>query len=75
MTLPIVSFKEFVKNPIVSLLFICLMAIGYLYVDNKTTLTTQIELLRKDLEGVKKDNKTLNAEIRKILLKVNTSQQ
>ena len=70
-----VSFKEFVKNPIVALLFICLMAIGYLYVDNKTTLTTQIELLRKDLEGVKKDNKSLNAEIRKILLKVNTNQQ
>ena len=70
-----VSFKEFVKNPIVALLFICLMAIGYLYVDNKTTLTTQIELLRKDLEGVKKDNKSLNSEIRKILLKVNTNQQ
>jgi len=70
-----VSFKEFVKNPIVALLFICLMAIGYLYVDNKTTLTTQIEVLRKDLEGVKKDNKSLNAEIRKILLKVNTNQQ
>ena len=75
MSLPIVSFKEFVKNPIVALLFICLMAIGYLYVDNKTTLTTQIEVLRKDLEGVKKDNKSLNAEIRKILLKVNTNQQ
>jgi len=70
-----VSFKEFVKNPIVALLFICLMAIGYLYVDNKTTLTTQIEVLRKDLEGVKKDNKSLNSEIRKILLKVNTNQQ
>ena len=55
MSLPMVSFKEFVKNPIVALLFICLMAIGYLYVDNKTTLTTQIEVLRKDLEGVKKD--------------------
>ena len=75
MSLPMVSFKEFVKNPIVALLFICLMAIGYLYVDNKTTLTTQIELLRKDLEGVKKDNKSLNSEIRKILLKVNTNQQ
>ena len=75
MSLPMVSFKEFVKNPIVALLFICLMVIGYLYVDNKTTLTTQIELLRKDLEGVKKDNKSLNAEIRKILLKVNTNQQ
>ena len=75
MSLPIVSFKEFVKNPIVALLFICLMVIGYLYVDNKTTLTTQIELLRKDLEGVKKDNKSLNSEIRKILLKVNTNQQ
>ena len=75
MSLPMVSFKEFVKNPIVALLFICLMAIGYLYVDNKTTLTTQIEVLRKDLEGVKKDNKSLNAEIRKILLKVNTNQQ
>ena len=31
--LPVVSFKEFVKNPIVALLFICLMAIGYLYAD------------------------------------------
>lgn len=31
-----VSFKEFSKNPVVSTLFICLVAIGYLYIDIKT---------------------------------------
>ena len=31
--LPGVSFKEFVKNPIAAFMFICLVAIGYLYFD------------------------------------------
>lgn len=60
MALPTVSFKEFVKNPIVALLFMCLMAIGYLYIDNKSTLTTQIETLQEEVTTLKKDYKELN---------------
>ena len=60
MALPTVSFKEFVKNPIVALLFMCLMAIGYLYVDNKSTLTGQIEELQSEVSILKKDYKELN---------------
>lgn len=42
MTLPI-SFKEFSKDPVKGVLFITLLAIGYLYVDNKTNYQGQIE--------------------------------
>ena len=60
MALPTVSFKEFAKNPIVALLFMCLMAIGYLYLDNKSTLTKQIEELQKEVTTLKDDYKQLN---------------
>jgi hypothetical protein len=39
MTLP--SFKEFSKNPIVGTLFVVLVAIGYLYVDVRSTFQSQ----------------------------------
>lgn len=60
MALPTVSFKEFVKNPIVALLFMCLMAIGYLYIDNKSTLTNQIETLQEEVVTLREDYKELN---------------
>jgi len=60
MTLPTVSFKEFVKNPIVALLFMCLMAIGYLYIDNKSTLTNQIVELQEEVKTLKNEYKELN---------------
>jgi uncharacterized membrane protein (DUF106 family) len=60
MVLPSVSFKEFVKNPIVALLFICLITIGYLYIDNKTTLTGQIDELKLEISNLKKEYKELN---------------
>ncbi len=34
---PPISFKEFSKDPVKGLLFIVLIAIGYLYVDGKMT--------------------------------------
>ena len=37
-----IDFKDFAANPVTGLLFFCLIAIGYLYIDNKTTLTNQI---------------------------------
>tara|TARA_R110002126_G_scaffold240559_1_gene384177 strand:+ start:435 stop:659 length:225 start_codon:yes stop_codon:yes gene_type:complete len=68
--LPVVSFKEFVKNPIVALLFICLMAIGYLYVDNRATLTNQISRLEKDIEQLEVDYKELNNKFIETLQKI-----
>ena len=58
--LPTVSFKEFVKNPIVALLFLCLTAIGTLYYQNVTTLGNQIKDLQSEITQLKKDYKELN---------------
>jgi CHASE1-domain containing sensor protein len=70
MTLPTVSFKEFVKNPIVALLFMCLMAIGYLYVAQTNTLETQVITLQEEVKLLKEDNKKLNEKIIEILSEV-----
>jgi hypothetical protein len=70
MALPTVSFKEFVKNPIVALLFMCLMAIGYLYIDNKSTLTSQIEELQKEVTTLKNDYKELNNKFIETIQKI-----
>jgi len=66
-----VSFKEFAKNPIVALLFMALMAIGYLYYDNKTTLTTQIVELREEVKVLKKDYKELNDKFIETIQEIN----
>lgn len=55
-----VSFSEFLKNPVVGMLFVCLLAIGYLYYDNKSVLTKRIEELQTEVETLKKDYKELN---------------
>jgi len=60
MALPTVSFKEFVKNPIVALLFMSLMAVGYLYYDNKSALTNQVEMLQEEVKTLQGDYKALN---------------
>jgi hypothetical protein len=67
MSLPSISFKEFVQNPIVALLFMCLMAIGYLYIDNRSSLTSQIETLKSEVNSLKDENRTLNNKIIEIL--------
>lgn len=68
--LPKVSFKEFAKNPFVAILFMCLMAIGYLYIDNKTTLKDQIDGLQTEINTLKKDYKELNDKFIETLRKV-----
>jgi len=70
MALPTVSFKEFAKNPIVALLFMCLMAIGYLYVAQTSTLETQVKNLQEEVKLLKEDNKKLNEKIIEILTEV-----
>ena len=68
MALPGVSFKEFVKNPIVALLFMCLLAIGYLYIDNRSTLTAQVENLEEKVEKWEILNSELNKRIDRLHL-------
>jgi hypothetical protein len=59
MKLPI-NFKDFATNPIAGVLFFALIAIGYLYIDNKTTLTNQIQALQEEVITLRDDYKKLN---------------
>ena len=47
------------------------MAIGYLYYDNKTTLTTQIVELRNEIKVLKKDYKELNDKFIETIKEIN----
>ena len=38
-----ITFKEFAKEPVKGLLFIVIIAIGYLYVDGKVNYSSQIK--------------------------------
>lgn len=56
---PPISFKEFAKEPVKGLMFICIIAVGYLYVDIKmtnnstqATMNEKIEKLEVKVEQV-----------------------
>lgn len=53
-----ISFKDFAKDPVKGLLFMVILAVGYLYIDNKTGYTSQIEKCEKNVIelNVKVDN-------------------
>jgi len=56
-----IDYKEFLKNPIVGLLFMCVLSIGYLYLDNKTVYKEQIlkqetRIEKLEMSNVKKDS-------------------
>ena len=42
MKLP-VNFEQFKKSPVAAIAFIMLLAVGYLYIDNRINYTKQIE--------------------------------
>jgi|TARA_B110000483_G_C17771846_1_gene380125 hypothetical protein len=71
MALPAISFKEFVKNPITAMLFMCLISIAFLYVDNKSTLEGQIKELQSEVIELKTEYKELNEKFIIMLQKVN----
>ncbi len=60
MNLSGITFKQFISNPLTSLLFMAVLSIGYLYLDNKSTLTNQINVLQDEVIQLKKDYKELN---------------
>ena len=74
---PPITFKEFSKDPVKGLLFIVLVAIGYLYVDiklsNKDIQTSQnqkIEVLETKVDALtnqlRKSDSALSAAVSKI---------
>ena len=74
---PPISFKEFSKDPIKGLMFICIIAVGYLYVDIKMSNSAiqkkqdaKIEVLEKKVDqltdALRKSDSTLSAAASKI---------
>jgi hypothetical protein len=53
-----ISFTQFAKDPVKGLLFMVILAVGYLYIDNRTNYTSQIEKCEKNVIelNVKVDN-------------------
>lgn len=64
MKLPI-SFEQFAKDPIKGLLFLVILAVGYLYVDNKMNYQGQIENCGKDVQKLSTKIEMLEERLRK----------
>lgn len=67
MKLP-VSFDQFKKNPIKALLFVMLMAVGYLYFENRINYTKQIE--RCEYQYINCDKKITKLESKVEILEI-----
>lgn len=64
MEMPI-SFKEFSKDPVKGLLFLVILAVGYLYVDNKMNYTSQIDKCGTNVEQLTKKVDKLDERLKK----------
>lgn len=53
------DYKLLARNPVQYLLAICICVIGYLYVDIKDTMQTQIDDLKADVVRLQDENKEL----------------
>lgn len=62
---PPISFKEFSKDPVKGLLFIVLIAIGYLYVDGKMNYSNQIDKQGKKIEKLESKIDILSNQLRR----------
>jgi len=62
---PPISFKEFAKEPVKGLLFIVIIAIGYLYVDGKINYNNQIETQGKKIEVLETKVDMLSNQLRR----------
>lgn len=63
-----VSYKEFVKNPIVATLFLALTGIGYLYIDVKGVFENNATKQEQRVDKLENKNDTLQVELRNVLI-------
>jgi len=73
-----VTYKEFAKNPLVAILFLATMGLGYLYLDNKGVYEDTIDRheidireLKLEMKELKEDNKKLNEILIQTIKEVN----
>jgi outer membrane murein-binding lipoprotein Lpp len=64
MALP-VSFEQFAKDPLKAIMFLVVCAVGYLYVDNKMNLNTQIDKCDKNVQELNVKIDVLEERLRK----------
>ena len=62
---PPISFKEFAKEPVKGLMFICIIVVGYLYVDIKMTNTATQKQLNAKIEVLENKVDQLTDQLRK----------
>jgi hypothetical protein len=62
---PPISFKDFAKEPVKGLLFIVIIAIGYLYVDGKINYNTQIKNQGNKIEVLETKVDALTNQLRR----------
>jgi len=62
---PPISFKEFSKDPVKGLMFICIIAVGYLYVDIKMSNNSIQERQNTKIEALENKINTLTEQLRK----------
>jgi hypothetical protein len=60
-----ISFSEFAKEPTKGVMFLCLVAVGYLYVDLKMNYSTQIEKQGEKMEVLENKIDLLTNQLRK----------
>ena len=58
-----ISFKEFASDPVRAILFLTTMAVGFLYVENRTVYQKMIQEQEKRITEIKEDNRLQKAEI------------
>ena len=58
-----ISFKEFAKDPVKAILFLCLCAIMYLYIDNKMVYKDEIKKDEKRIEVLESKVDTLENKL------------
>ena len=60
-----ISFKEFVKEPIKGLMFMCLLAVCYLYIDGRINYNNQIKKQGEKIEKLENKVDQLTDQLRR----------
>lgn len=77
-----ISFKDFAKEPVKGVMFLCLLAVGYLYVDGKLNYNSQIkkqgekiELLESKIDQLTNQLRKSDSSLSAAISKINTLQE
>jgi hypothetical protein len=60
-----ISFSEFAKEPVKGVMFLCLVAVGYLYVDLKLNYNSQIDKQGQKIEALEAKIDALTQQLRR----------